>query len=126
MRKTLPQSPDAPHASSVASSGRLSLGRVAGGFLLGLVLLMANGLVPRNGETVAVLASPFAPPQTSSRLVAISGGAFEDVALAGRIVLTRSDDPGFIRTLYANGAVLVFNPRFLAGCRPQPSSSPKV
>ena len=115
-----------PTSISVAPGNHPNIGLVMSGFALGLVLLTANGLAPRNGETVAVLASPFAPPQTTSRLVAISGGTFEDVALAGRIMLTRSDDPGFVRRLYANGAVLVFNPRFLAGCRTPPPSSPKV
>lgn len=112
--------------TSLESPDRANIRVVAGGFALGLLLLMANALTPRDGETVAIVASPFTSLQASSRLVARSGGAFEDVALSGRILLARSSDAGFIRRLYANGALLVFNPRFVAGCRPKPSTSSTV
>lgn len=115
-----------PLESSIKSQDCPNIGVVAGGFALGLVLLTVNALMPREGETVGVLAWPFTSQQATSHLVAQSGGAFEDVALSGRIVLAHSYEPGFIRRLYANGAVLVFNPRFLAGCRTLPSSSSKV
>ncbi|ESQ81327.1 hypothetical protein AEYBE204_03015 [Asticcacaulis sp. YBE204] len=94
---------------------------VTGGFALCLLGLVVNGLSPQPGDSVAVLASPFAPPQTTGHVVARSGGWFEATTLSGHIVVARSTDRQFINTLYTNGAWLVFNPRVLTGCRPNPS-----
>lgn len=90
---------------------------VAGCFALCLLGLSVTALAPRQGESVAVLTSPFAAANTSSLVVARSGGLFEDLALSGHIMLARSSDPNFIDRLYDNGALLVFNPRILAACR---------
>ncbi|MDC7683154.1 hypothetical protein PQU92_07685 [Asticcacaulis sp. BYS171W] len=111
MRKPLP-------SPTSASPRRPNACAVAGGFGLCLLLLIANGLAPRPGKSVAVLTLPLSSVAETGLVVARAGGQFEDAALSGRIIVARSDDPHFIDRLYTQGAVLVFNPGILAGCRP--------
>jgi len=84
--------------------------------ILFLGLIFAVYLSPQPGQTVAVVALPM-NGVSASRVVARAGGDFQDMAFSGRILLARSSSPQFITRLYANGAVLVFNPRILTGCR---------
>lgn len=81
-------------------------------------LLLSFGvyLTPRDGQTVAVLASSY-DKTSAAEIIAQADGLIEDSAFGGRIILARAQTPQFIRRLYAHGAVLVFNPRVLAGCK---------
>jgi hypothetical protein len=91
---------------------------VGAAFALFLLMGLMVYASPRSGGSVAVIASPFAKNLTSAAIVVRAGGAFEDSALHGQIIIARSDNPRFISALYASGAFFVFNPRLLAGCRP--------
>lgn len=84
-----------------------------------LVLSLSVYLSPRDGQSMAVIAWPQAehPGAAASLIVARAGGSFEQAYFAGRIVVARSANRGFANQLYSSGALLVFNPRILAGCR---------
>jgi hypothetical protein len=73
--------------------------------------------LPRKGDDVAVLVPFNKNPAFAAAIVLKSGGTFRDAAWQGHVLIVRSDDPHFTSKLYANGALLVFNPRVIAGCR---------
>lgn len=68
------------------------------------------------GETVAVLASSLRDPTGAYELVALAGGAIVGTSALPGLVLARSDDPAFVRRLYAAGALLVLDPHVTGGC----------
>ena len=82
-------------------------------------------LVVLGGWAAIVLALPFvgAPgrltaivgdPARGASAVSRAGGSI--VAIRGRVVLARSDRPGFARRLYVEGAPLVLEGRVAEGC----------
>jgi hypothetical protein len=82
-----------------------------------VVTLLLCEIMPRPAGTVAILSTGPANGALAMEIVARSGGTFEEISSVAHIVLARSDDPDFVSRLYANGALLVFNPGMLAGCR---------
>jgi hypothetical protein len=53
---------------------------------------------------------------TAADVIAAAGGSVISISASGAVALARSDDPAFVWHLYVNGAGLVFNPLFAAGC----------
>ncbi len=53
---------------------------------------------------------------TASDVITAAGGSVLSVSSGGTVALARSSNPAFIWHLYRNGAGLVFNPLFAAGC----------
>jgi hypothetical protein len=69
------------------------------------------------GTSVAIFA---APGSALAAAVAAEGGLVD----VGRvIVVARFDDPGFVRRLYAEGAILVLDARMAGGCTGLPPKS---
>jgi hypothetical protein len=86
---------------------------------------IALGLLVLGSWTLILAAMPFVGPP--GRQVAVVGNASSAVriiaAAGGRIIevrrgaaIARSDRPGFVRALYANGAPFVIEGRIAAGC----------
>jgi len=96
---------------------RPNAGLIAMMSVLFLLLTLFVGLTPRTGEDFAVLVPADMPAATGAAIVHRSGGSFLNAAWQGRILIARSDDPRFMSKLYANGALFVFSPRVVAGCR---------
>ena len=84
--------------------------RFAGGALLTLGLwggvLVALPFVGEPGRQLAVIADP--------AVIVAAGGQLVDVR--GKLVLARSNQPGFAARLYRHGAGLVVEGRVVGGC----------
>jgi hypothetical protein len=75
-----------------------------------VLILLAMPFVGPSGRMVAVVGSRDAALASVRR----AGGAL--VAMRGKVVLARSNDPKFVRRLYAAGAPLVLEGRLAEGC----------
>jgi hypothetical protein len=90
---------------------------VAGPFTLLAGLLPAGlALAPQAGTPVAVIASPWAEPGDSMRIVAAADGRILQATHGGGVVIATSDSNDFVARLYQSGAALVVNGAALAGC----------
>lgn len=96
---------DRPDIRTIAAFAGLSLG----------LCLMAE-LSPKSDQPVAVVAWPWREANEASLAVVRAGGAIGTAAAGGHIVVARGNAPEFIDGLYAHGAGLVFNARWLGGC----------
>lgn len=88
--------------------------RLVGGFCLALagwlVVLAALAFATPIGGKIAVVA----PPDTAVATVVAAGGRL--LSANGMVVIARFDQPGFVRRLYAEGAMLVIDARDAGGC----------
>jgi len=75
-----------------------------------LLILAAMPFVGPAGRQVAVVGDG----ASAVRIIAAAGGRIVEVRRGA--TLARSDRPGFVRALYANGAPLVIEGRIAAGC----------
>lgn len=75
-----------------------------------VAILLAMPLVGPAGRQVAVIGDGPA----ATRIIAAAGGRIIQVRRGA--TLARSDDPGFVRRLYVNGARAVIEGRIGAGC----------
>ena len=102
-----------PLTPALSPSGR---GSAAIKFLAGaaavlaawLVFSAAFAFVVPPGRSVAVIAP------SGASAIAAAGGMLLDAS--GPILITRSDDPDFVRRLYAAGALLVLDVEDAGGC----------
>jgi len=80
--------------------------------LLAWVAILAGlAFTAKPGDALAFIAWP----GRDMAVVAAAGGSYEP--LGGIAVLTRSDDPDFVRRLYRAGALVVVDARVIMACR---------
>jgi hypothetical protein len=104
------------YVSTSAPMHKLQWLPAAGIFLVGLLLLGAAKLDPAGSEQVAVLLWPGASLTEATAVVGQAGGAVVRAGAFDSIVVAHSADRGFVRKLYAAGALLVANPAILGAC----------
>lgn len=75
-----------------------------------ILILLAMPFVGPSGRQVAVIGDG----PSAVRVIAAAGGLVVEVRRGA--TLARSDDPAFVRKLYANGARAVIEGRIAAGC----------
>jgi len=75
-----------------------------------LSVSVALAFVVPSGRPTAV----FVPGGEGARVVVAAGGSL--LRADGFLVIARSDDPGFVRRLYAEGALLVLDAEDAGGC----------
>ena len=90
-------------------------------FLLALAAPVAARIAPIGDAPVAILAPALDGGATAARVVAAAGGTLVEVARGGMMVIARSDAPGFVRRLYAAGALLVVTAE-VGACGPSRSA----
>ena len=84
--------------------------RVALVLAIWMLVMVAMPFVGPSGRQIAIVG----PGGRSARVIAAAGGRIVEVRRGATIGW--SDDPGFVRALYAAGAPLVIEGRIAAGC----------
>ncbi len=75
------------------------------------IILAAAAFWSKTGTPLFLIA----PKPNAAAIAVASGGSLEDF---GRYTaITRANTPGFIKSLYQNGAFLVLDVKIIAGCR---------
>jgi hypothetical protein len=76
-----------------------------------VAILVALAFTTKPGDALAFITWP----GHEMAVIAAAGGSYEP--LGGIAVLTRSDDPDFVRHLYGAGALIVLDARVIMACR---------
>ncbi len=83
-----------------------------------VAIFVASMAADAQSKEVAVVAPPWAGAAEVAGIVARSGGSLVATAGLPNIIIARSDDPGFVSTLYQAGAWLVLDAVKLRSCLP--------
>ncbi|ODT22479.1 MAG: hypothetical protein ABS35_14770 [Kaistia sp. SCN 65-12] len=81
-----------------------------------MAIFVASMAGDAQSKEVAVVAPPWADAADVAGIVARSGGSIVATAGLSNIIIARSDEPGFVSTLYQAGAWLVLDAVKLRGC----------
>jgi hypothetical protein len=113
---------DGVASKSRDSQPRSRRGWLAFGPAVALLFVTIAGLISAtfspSGERgqYAVVAPPWYDFSQTAALVGTAGGQIIDIGRTANVVITHSDNPGYITALYRGGAWLVIDPVRLRGC----------